>query len=107
VSLAPPREGAISSSVTWQAVTPTSDTTTRYFFAVGQPHGGTMDGTTALNFARIAFGEDRLCIEAQQRNLNVTGDRMILAGHDDAPIAFRRVLARLARAAPDSPIRID
>jgi phenylpropionate dioxygenase-like ring-hydroxylating dioxygenase large terminal subunit len=95
--LAPPLEEAISSSITWQAVTPTTNTTTRYFFAVGQPHGGAMDGPTALNFARIAFEEDRLCIEAQQRNLDLTGDRMILAGHDEAPIGFRRVLARLAR----------
>ncbi len=93
----PPPEQALSQTVTWQAVTPVSATTTRYFFGIGiKPSDAMSDCAPAMALARQAFEEDRVCLEAQQRNLMLTGDHMKLAGHDAAPARFRRILARLA-----------
>jgi phenylpropionate dioxygenase-like ring-hydroxylating dioxygenase large terminal subunit len=81
-----------------QAVTPVSETATRYFFATGfdaripaKILGGIFDVVMA------AFAEDRTIIEAQQAIWNMTDSHepMAFIAHDKAPAMFRRLVAKL------------
>ena len=91
----------IHETFTSQAVTPLTDTTSRYFFSWGPRAGDGADATAdqLLGLANMAFTEDRLMIEAQQRNLNLTGSRKeVLTSADVGPTRMRAVIERLIRA---------
>lgn len=101
-----PEEKPMTYRVEQQAVTPLSDTETRYFFATGfdaKMPAKLLDGifTTVMD----AFTEDRLMIEAQQRIWEVTppGEPMAFIAHDKGPSMFRRIMSRMEKAEAHEP----
>lgn len=86
---------------TSQAVTPTGDRSARYFFSWG-PHrnyGGDALRDQLMALADVAFGEDKLMIEAQQRVIDRTSDPQIMpTAHDRGVTIFNRLVERLAHA---------
>lgn len=83
-----------------QAVTPMTESTTRYLYATGIPAASTPEELEQrLGTVNAAFAEDKLMIEAQQRNWNVTPtDRQkAFLPQDKAPQMFRRLIARRLR----------
>ena len=89
------------STFTSQAVTPMGDRSSRYFFSWG-PHRSCGDEAlrdTLMGIAGVAFGEDKVMIEAQQRVIDETpAARVMPTGADKAVILFNRLVERLARA---------
>ncbi|MGP6010944.1 aromatic ring-hydroxylating dioxygenase subunit alpha [Pseudomonas aeruginosa] len=84
----------ITHDVTCQAITPSTDDTSRYFFSWAPNRGASAgcseelaDGMIAI--ARMAFEEDRQMIEAQARNLKLMPDAK------QVPIAFDNALSQL------------
>jgi len=101
----PVQEGmeADTAAFTSQAVTPMTDGTSRYYFAWGprmsehRRNAQIVEGMWAL--AQKAFLEDKLTIEAQQRNVNLrTGAPMVSIADDRGPNMFRKVLEKLIQA---------
>jgi len=89
---------------TSQAVTPTDDKTSRYFFSWGprKDHGGEALRDTLMQIAAKAFNEDRTIIEAQQRVLDATPSPRIMPTAADKGITlFNRLVDQLARAETD------
>jgi phenylpropionate dioxygenase-like ring-hydroxylating dioxygenase large terminal subunit len=85
---------------TSQAVTPTSEKTARYFFSWGphRDHGDAALRDRLMGVAAIAFNEDRVIIEAQQRVIDVTQDPKVLpSAHDRGVTMFNQLVARLVR----------
>jgi len=98
----PPKDQAIAGlNFTSQAVTPTGAKTARYFFSWG-PHrsqGGEDLRDSMMALAGVAFAEDKLMIEAQQRVIDRTPDpRIMPTAHDRGVTMFNRLVERLARA---------
>lgn len=98
---APALEDAESGvTFTSQAVTPTGPQTSRYFFSWGPRvgHGDEKLRDTLMGVADMAFGEDKVMIEAQQRVINETADpRVMPTAHDKGVTIFNRLVQRLAR----------
>jgi len=91
-----------------QAVTPVTETTSRYFFNWGLPSATAtkelVSGMMAL--ANTAFLEDRAIIEAQQRILSASPNtRMVAIAADGALVQFRRLMERLS-AAERAPVAL-
>ena len=91
-----------TASFTSQAVTPMTDGTSRYFFSWGprmvehRDNPQIVEGMWAL--AQKAFMEDKMTIEAQQRNVNLqTGAPMVSLTDDRGPTMFRKVLEGLLK----------
>jgi vanillate O-demethylase monooxygenase subunit len=87
-------------TVTCQAVTPTSDKRSRYFFSWGphRNHGDAALRDRLMGIAEMAFGEDRTIIEAQQRVIDATREPQIMpTGADRGITMFNRLVARLVR----------
>jgi vanillate O-demethylase monooxygenase subunit len=86
---------------TSQAVTPTGPMASRYFFSWG-PHRSQgdeamRDGMMAL--AGVAFGEDKVMIEAQQKVIDRSPEARIMpTAHDKGVTIFTRLVERLAKA---------
>jgi vanillate O-demethylase monooxygenase subunit len=99
---APRREDATAGlSFTSQAVTPTTRRTSRYFFSWGphRDHGSEAMRDAMMQLAGVAFAEDKLMIEAQQRVIDRTPDpRIMPTAHDRGVTMFNRLVERLARA---------
>lgn len=97
----------LSASFTSQAVTPLTASTTRYFFCWG-PRASEHEANPAIieamwSTATEAFEEDRLIIEAQQRNIDLrTGAPMHSITHDRGPTMMRKVIERLHAAEAES-----
>jgi vanillate O-demethylase monooxygenase subunit len=91
----------LARNFTSQAVTPMTDRTSRYFFSWG-PHvseGSEAMAEAMMKVANMAFTEDRIMIEAQQRTLDTTPPRKdVLTSADVGPMQMRSVLERLIRA---------
>ncbi|MGE6191088.1 Rieske 2Fe-2S domain-containing protein [Pseudomonas aeruginosa] len=93
----------ITHDVTCQAITPSSDDTSRYFFSWAPNRGASAgcseelaDGMIAI--ARMAFEEDRQMIEAQARVLKLTPDaKQIPIAFDNALSQLRWVLDKLVK----------
>lgn len=86
-------------SFSCQAVTPRSARATTYFFAYGPRalHAALKD--RFRDVALMAFGEDRVMIEAQQRVIDADPRRrMILLDFDRGPVMYDKVLERLRQA---------
>lgn len=81
-----------------QAITPVAEGRARYFYAAGGAKEVVspemLEGLTKLFLQ--AFNEDRVMIEAQQRNWNTLGADRALAyiPQDKAPYLFRRMIAQ-------------
>jgi vanillate O-demethylase monooxygenase subunit len=96
---------------TSQAVTPTGNRSSRYFFSWGphRQHGDEAQRDFLINIAHRAFGEDKTIIEAQQRIIDQTPDPTFMpTAHDRGVTMFRNLIARLVReeAAPrQSPVQ--
>jgi nitrite reductase/ring-hydroxylating ferredoxin subunit len=91
---------AIGKTFTSQAVTPTTERTSRYFFSWG-PHRTCGDEAlrdVLMGIAGQAFGEDKVMIEAQQRVIDRTpAPRIMPTAHDRAVTLFNQLVARLVR----------
>ncbi|HSI20070.1 MAG TPA: aromatic ring-hydroxylating dioxygenase subunit alpha [Sphingomonas sp.] len=98
---APPADlPAIGRTFTSQAVTPLTDRTSRYFFSWG-PHRTAGDEAMRdmlMGIAAMAFNEDKVMIEAQQRVIDGTAAPQVMpTTGDKALILFNRLVERLAR----------
>lgn len=95
------RDGPLTESFTSQAVTPLTDTSSRYFFSWGPRSGEGSDAMADMMYqvATVAFGEDKDIIEAQQRIINLDPDRKeLLNSADLGPTQMRQVIADLIKA---------
>ena len=95
-----------------QAVTPSTERATRYFFSWGPDsrHGSAADAGSMFQIALQAFAEDKVVIEAQQRIIDRDPSRHILATRaDTAAITFDRLMNRLMaeEATPADPAQRD
>lgn len=89
------------SNFTSQAVVPTSATTSRYYFAWGPPksQGTEADADIMIEVAKMAFNEDKVMIEAQQKIINADPYRRPVPTTADRSITL---FTRLMRA-QDNP----
>jgi len=98
----PERDAAIAGlNFTSQAVTPLTDKTSRYFFSWGphRRHGDEAMRDGMMQLAGVAFDEDKVMIEAQQRVIDMTPDpRIMPTSHDRGVTLFNRLVQKLARA---------
>ena len=84
---------------TSQAVTPLTERTSRYFFSWGPHcrHGDAELRDRMMAIADIAFGEDKVMIEAQQRVIDGTRDpRIMPTSHDRGVTLFNRLVKKMA-----------
>jgi vanillate O-demethylase monooxygenase subunit len=93
---------------TSQAVTPTGPRASRYFFSWGPRvgHGDEALRDGLMQLAGVAFGEDKVMIEAQQRVIDRTPDPKVMpTAHDKGVTLFNRLVERLTKAdgAPATP----
>jgi vanillate O-demethylase monooxygenase subunit len=97
----PDRSEAIAAvTFTSQAVTPMTDKTSRYFFSWGphRDHGDTRMRDGLMQLAAMAFEEDRLMIEAQQKVIDDTAQpRVMPTAHDRGVTLYNRLVERMAR----------
>ncbi|MDB5716920.1 MAG: aromatic ring-hydroxylating dioxygenase subunit alpha [Sphingomonas bacterium] len=99
---APPDPALPASGVTFtsQAVTPLTDKTSRYFFSWGPRRdcGDEAMRDMLMGVAAMAFGEDKVMIEAQQRVIDTTPDpRIMPIGSDKGVVLFNRLVDRMVR----------
>jgi vanillate O-demethylase monooxygenase subunit len=86
---------------TSQAVTALTDTTSRYFFSWGphKDHGDEALRDMLMGIADMAFGEDKLIIEAQHRVIHETpGARIMPTSADLGVTLYNRLVEKLASA---------
>ena len=91
----------LADNFTSQAVTPMTDTTSRYFFNWGPRAGEGSDALAdaMLEVAHMAFNEDKVMIEAQQRVINLDpGRKEVLTSADVGPTQMRAVIRQLIKA---------
>jgi len=97
----PERASAIAAlNFTSQAVTPMTGRTSRYFFSWGphRAHGDAAMRDQMMMIAGMAFDEDKVMIEAQQRVIDGTeAPRVMPTSHDRGVTLFNRLVAKLAR----------
>jgi nitrite reductase/ring-hydroxylating ferredoxin subunit len=98
----------IYTSVTSQAVTPVTETSTVYYYSGGQPASHTTEDQVRkqVEFFGVAFREDKAMIEAQQQVINrSTGETMMTLSFDRSVAQYRRLMAQLiADEAADASI---
>ncbi|MEI7949539.1 MAG: aromatic ring-hydroxylating dioxygenase subunit alpha [Gammaproteobacteria bacterium] len=92
-----------AATFTSQAVTPLTANTSRYFFCWGprsEEHAANPQIIENLwQLAHQAFEEDRVMIEAQQRNIDLHTNAPVLSiSHDRGPTLMRKVIERLHAA---------
>ncbi|MPT48600.1 MAG: aromatic ring-hydroxylating dioxygenase subunit alpha [Sphingobium sp.] len=96
----PAMEDAISGlNFTSQAVTPMAGKTARYFFSWGPHcrHGDESKRDAMMQLAAMAFDEDKVMIEAQQRVIDQSPDARIMpTSHDRSVTLFNRLVKKLA-----------
>jgi phenylpropionate dioxygenase-like ring-hydroxylating dioxygenase large terminal subunit len=98
-----PEIGDATGGVTFtsQAVTPLGPKSSRYFFSWG-PRRGHGDGglrDSLMELAAVAFGEDKVMIEAQQKVIDRTPEpRIMPTAHDKGVTIFTRLVERMAKA---------
>lgn len=90
---------------TSQAVTPTSEKASRYFFSWGphRKHGTESMRDTLMSIAGKAFAEDRTIIEAQQQVIDLTPNpRIMPTSADRAITSFNQLVAKRIREEAES-----
>lgn len=100
VEMGEPNEEPITYRIEQQAVSPVSETDTRYFYATGfdaRMPEKLLDGIFGMVMA--AFAEDKEVIEAQQLVLHETpaDQKMSYIPHDRGVTMFRRMMERMMR----------
>jgi vanillate O-demethylase monooxygenase subunit len=104
--LAPDLDDAlVGITFTSQAVTPMQAKTARYFFSWGphRRHGDEALRDALMKLADMAFGEDKVMIEAQQRVIDATPDPRIMPTSADKGVTlFNRLVEKLVRAEQES-----
>jgi phenylpropionate dioxygenase-like ring-hydroxylating dioxygenase large terminal subunit len=103
LGMAAPDPAAPASGVTFtsQAVTPLTDRTARYFFSWGprKDQGDEALRDMLMGIADMAFTEDRLMIEAQQRVIDATANaRTMPTSADKGVTLYNRLAERLAKS---------
>jgi hypothetical protein len=103
MDFAAPRLEDAPSNVTFtsQAVTPTGPKASCYFFSWGprKGHGDEALRDSLMQLAGVAFAEDKVMIEAQQRVIERTPEpRIMPTAHDKGVTIFTRLVERLAKA---------
>jgi phenylpropionate dioxygenase-like ring-hydroxylating dioxygenase large terminal subunit len=96
-----PLPHAVSDTFSSQAVTPLTDTTSRYFFSWGPPTGEGAEATAQmlLGIAHQAFAEDKAMIEAQQKVVaRSPGVSVMPTPNDHAVLAFQRLMNKMMQA---------
>jgi vanillate O-demethylase monooxygenase subunit len=96
-----PTQPPLSESFSCQAVTPLTDSTSRYFFSWGPRARAGADAIAdgMLKVAHQAFAEDKAIIEAQQKVIaRSPGVNPMPTPADRAVIAFQRILNRMMQA---------
>lgn len=93
---APPAHApSLFANFTSQAVTPTSESTTSYYFSWGPAaeHGDEAMAQAMIDVAIMAFNEDKTMIEAQQRIIDTDpGRRVMPTSADKAITLFTRLM---------------
>ena len=85
---------------TSQAVTPMTEKSSRYFSSWGphKDHGDEALRDTLMGIGAVAFEEDRVMIEAQQRVIDSTHDPRIMPTNADLGVSlFNRMVDKLVR----------
>jgi phenylpropionate dioxygenase-like ring-hydroxylating dioxygenase large terminal subunit len=85
---------------TSQAVTPTGPRQSRYFFSWGphREHGDEALRDGLMQLAAVAFDEDKVMIEAQQKIIDRTPvPKVMPTAHDRSVTMFSQLVARLAK----------
>jgi phenylpropionate dioxygenase-like ring-hydroxylating dioxygenase large terminal subunit len=85
---------------TQQAVTPMTERSTRYHFTWGPSarHGDDEIAAIMRQVLAVAFQEDKIVIEAQQRNIDLDPSRMPMPTvHDKGVTIFQRLMHKLIR----------
>ena len=88
-------------TVTSQAVTPVTETSTIYYYSGGQPARQAAEAKLRLQIEMfgVAFREDKDMIEAQQKIIDASGgDAMMTLSFDRSVAQFRRLMAKLIEA---------
>lgn len=103
LGFAPPSPGDATEGLnfTSQAVTPSTDRSSRYFFSWGphRAHGDAAMRDGMMQLAGVAFAEDKIMIEAQQRVIDMTPDPIVMpTAHDRGVTLFNRLVDKMARA---------
>jgi len=103
LDFSPPDRAAAIGGVTFtsQAVTPLTAKTSRYFFSWGphRDHGDEALRDMLMGIADMAFGEDKVMIEAQQTVIDMTPNPVVMpSAHDRGVTLFNRLVDKLARA---------
>jgi phenylpropionate dioxygenase-like ring-hydroxylating dioxygenase large terminal subunit len=97
----PPDMTKTGVTFTSQAVTALTDTTSRYFFSWGphKDHGDAAYRDMLMGIADMAFGEDKVMIEAQHRVIHASpGARIMPTSADVGVTQYNRLVEKLARA---------
>jgi phenylpropionate dioxygenase-like ring-hydroxylating dioxygenase large terminal subunit len=102
-----PGQERAASGVTFtsQAVTPLTAKTARYFFSWGphKDHGDAALRDMLMGIGDMAFSEDRVMIEAQQRVIDATPDPRIMPTSADKGVTlFNRMVAKMVREEADA-----
>jgi hypothetical protein len=96
-----PTGSPVAANANFQAVTPMTEDTTRYFFSTG-PRSGPNSAAAAAKFleiTKIAFEEDRGMIESQAENIKRgPGNQEIVIANDLGLTQFRSTLRALIKA---------
>lgn len=93
-----PEVAPVHQSFTCQAVTPLTDKTSCYFFGFGPEAQNSHLAQAFHDLAIMAFTEDRVMIEAQQRVIDTDPARKMMAlVMDGAPKRYAGVVARLMK----------
>lgn len=98
-------DALVGITFTSQAVTPMQAKTARYFFSWGphRRHGDEALRDALMKLADMAFGEDKVMIEAQQRVIDATPDPRIMPTSADKGVTlFNRLVEKLVRAERES-----
>jgi len=99
LEMAEPTGEPVHANFTSQAVTPVTETTSRYFYSWGPrscEFSAPQLADAMMTLAGRAFEEDRKMIEAQQRNLTLHGaTAQLFITHDRGPSMMREVLKKL------------
>lgn len=96
----PPDMPAFGVTFTSQAVTALTDRTSRYFFSWGprRDQGDEALRDTLMGIAGMAFAEDKLMIEAQQKVIDLDPARAVMpVSFDKGVVLYNRLVERLAR----------
>ena len=96
----PPTVPPVNATFSNHVLTPIDERHTRYFFSFG-PRAVDGDETMALGLvevAKMAFNEDRVMIEAQQKIIDLGTPNEVIIKADVGPVQMRSVIRKMIKA---------